>query len=76
MTQKSDHLAELRNQFSRRWAPLVDDYHDKGDFEIALDRLIYAAIAAGQEPFARELQLFHENMTNAINAEPFPIKPR
>jgi hypothetical protein len=56
MTVKSDHLAEVRQTFVRQWYP--DDPRSRHDFEIGLDRVIYAAFAAAQEPFIRELEEF------------------
>ena len=59
MTAKSEHLAEARHAFSRRYAPPVDcSPYSKGDFEVELDRLIYAAFAVAQEPFVREFEMF------------------
>jgi hypothetical protein len=65
MTAKSDELANMRQAFSQRFCPKEgDDYRANramNDFAVDLDRLIYAAIAVGQEPFVKELDLFREH---------------
>jgi hypothetical protein len=56
MTAKSDQLAELRQNFAKQYAP--DEPRRQSEFEIALDRLLYAAFSVAQEPFVRELEAF------------------
>lgn len=60
MTAKSDSLALLRNAFMQRWASQLKDYR-RPEFEVDLDRLLYAAFAVAQEPFIRELEAFKEH---------------
>jgi hypothetical protein len=58
MTSRSETLAFERERFSRVWHP---EPERRRDFEVELDRLIYAAVALGQEPFIRELNSYRDN---------------
>lgn len=78
MTAKSDQLAQIRQAFARRWAP--DDEPERNgyrrhDFEIELDRLLYAAFAVAQEPFIRELEMFRDLTLKSAMLSPKPIIP-
>jgi hypothetical protein len=67
MTIKSDHLAEVRQSFVRRFASEeFDSRRWRYDFEVELDRLIYAAFAAAQEPYVSELELYRENKLKTV----------
>lgn len=55
MLTKQEQLAEMRNAFARRYRD-----GEPREFEMELDRLIYAAFAAAQEPFARELEMHRD----------------
>lgn len=71
MTQKSDHLAAARNSFVKRYAPSDPEYdYHRHDFEIELDRLIYAAVAVGQEPFVREIEMFRDSAIKGLSLQP------
>ena len=48
MTQKADHLGELRERFEREYGGAFDFYARK-QFIIQLDRLIYAAFEVATE---------------------------
>jgi len=58
---KAQILAQARNDFSRRYRPPeTEEAYLRHDFEIFLDRLIYAAFACAQEPFVIKLNAFQD----------------
>ena len=59
MLTKQEQLGEMRNAFARRYRN-GGDHHMPHEFEMELDRLTYAAFAAAQEPFVRELEMHRD----------------
>jgi hypothetical protein len=58
MTVKSDQLASMRQGFVS-WFDIKDP-HIRREFEVKLDRLLYAAFAVAQEPYVKELEAYRD----------------